>query len=114
MQLSTKMAQPNGHPKSNPQFRAIIVGAGVTGLTAAHSFHKAGIDYVVVEKWREAAPAVGGSISVFPHCLRVMKQLGIADRVNSLSTPFTDGATNRGPDGKPILNFDLWGMFREK
>ena len=95
------------------KFRALIIGSGVTGLVAAHTFHKAGIDYTVFEKWKEAAPAAGASISVFPHCLRVLKQLGIAEEVMKLSTPFTDGATNRGPDGKPIMNMDLWGYFRE-
>ncbi|KAH7304208.1 FAD binding domain protein [Stachybotrys elegans] len=97
----------------NKKFRAIIIGSGVTGLIAAHTFHKAGINYDVYEKWQEAAPPLGASISVFPHCLRVLKQLGIAEEVLKLSTPFTDGASNRGPNGKLIMNVDLWGFFRE-
>ncbi|KAI9155740.1 FAD-dependent urate hydroxylase [Paramyrothecium foliicola] len=103
----------NGNGASAQNFKALIVGAGVTGLVAAHACHKAGLDYTVFEKWREAAPPVGASITVFPHTLRVLRQLGIADEVLKLSKPFTEGATSRGPDGKAILNFDLWGVFRE-
>lgn len=98
-------------PKS---FRAIIVGAGVTGLTAAHTFDKAGIDYVLVEKWAEAAPPAGASLGLYPSSLRVFQQLGVLEQVKKLGDPFTDGATNRGPNGKPIVNSDLWGYFREK
>lgn len=103
------MAKPNGSG-----FRAVVVGAGITGLTAAHTFHKAGIDYVIAERWSEAAPAAGGSIGIFPHVLRILKQLGLLERAEKLAEPFTDGATNRYPDGSVIANSDLWGYFREK
>ncbi|POR35297.1 FAD-dependent urate hydroxylase [Tolypocladium paradoxum] len=93
--------------------RAIVVGAGITGLTAAHTLHKAGIDYVVVEKWPDAAPPAGASIGLFPSTLRVLQQLGLLEHVERLAEPFTDGASNRDPKGKLIMNSDLWGRFRE-
>ncbi|KAL4900544.1 hypothetical protein BDW74DRAFT_182630 [Aspergillus multicolor] len=93
--------------------RVIIVGAGVTGLTAAHILAAAGIDHIVVEKWREAAPAAGASITVFPHCARVFKQLGILADIEKHAEPFTDGATNRDATGKVIMTTDLWGYIRE-
>lgn len=106
------MGQSEQSPRAG--LRAIVVGAGITGLTAAHTLYKAGIDYVVVEKWPDAAPPAGASIGLFPSSLRVLQQLGLLEHVERLAEPFTDGASNRDPKGKVIMNSDLWGRFREK
>ncbi|KAK8070111.1 hypothetical protein PG994_006727 [Apiospora phragmitis] len=56
----------------------IIVGAGVSGLTLAHAFHKADIDYVVLDK-HAVAPACGSSISMYTNGGRILDQLGLYD-----------------------------------
>lgn len=58
--------------------KAIIIGAGIGGLTTALSLQAAGID---VELY-EAAPelrAVGVGINLLPHAVRELSELGLAD-----------------------------------
>ncbi|KAI9690115.1 MAG: hypothetical protein M1822_009076 [Bathelium mastoideum] len=55
-------------------FRVVVVGAGVTGLTASHALQKAGIDHVVLEKGNDAAPSLGASIAIYPHGSRLLEQ----------------------------------------
>ncbi|PNY24071.1 FAD-dependent urate hydroxylase [Tolypocladium capitatum] len=93
--------------------RVIVVGAGITGLTAAHTLHKAGIDYVVVEKWADAAPPAGASTGLGPSTLRIFQQLGLLEHLERLADPYTDGLSSRDPKGKLIMNMDMWGRFRE-
>lgn len=95
-------------------FRAVIVGAGVTGLVASHTFTKAGIEHVVLEKSSEAAPPHGASIAIYPHGARILQQLGLLDFTNKIADPLEDGATNRWPDGSPLQWADLWRFVREK
>ena len=98
----------------NTNFRAVIVGGGVTGLVAAHAFAKAGIDHVVLERGSEAAPPVGASIAIYPHGARILQQIGLLEATMKLADPLEDGATNRWPDGSPIHWNDLWRFVREK
>ncbi|KAI5925298.1 hypothetical protein F4810DRAFT_659857 [Camillea tinctor] len=57
-------------------FRAIIAGGGISGLTLANAFEKAGIDYILLEK-RDIAPDMGIAVSIFPNSGVVHQQLGI-------------------------------------
>ncbi|RYP37975.1 hypothetical protein DL767_002703 [Monosporascus sp. MG133] len=88
----------------NPEqpFKAIIVGAGVGGLTLAHCLHRAGIDYVVLDK-HPVAPAWGASISIFPQGARILHQLGLLEAVHRQSADMYD-FYNRGPDGKSFCS----------
>jgi 2-polyprenyl-6-methoxyphenol hydroxylase-like FAD-dependent oxidoreductase len=51
--------------KRRLDFRAIIVGGSVAGLTLAHAFEKAGIDYALLEARDNIAPNLGASIVFF-------------------------------------------------
>ncbi|KAK7993346.1 hypothetical protein PG989_006727 [Apiospora arundinis] len=82
----------------DPPFKVIIVGAGVSGLTLAHSLHKAGIDYVVLDK-HPVAPAWGTSITIHPLGARILDQLGCLKALDEKCTPMHN-FWNRGPDGK--------------
>lgn len=62
--------------ESTKQFKVIIAGGSLSGLTTALGLEKAGIDFVVLEK-REIAPSMGASISIQSHIQRVMEQLGV-------------------------------------
>ena len=95
-------------------FRAIIVGGGVAGLVASHTFFKAGIDHVVLERGSEAAPPTGASIAIYPHGARILQQLGMLEQTKAIADPLEDGATNRWPDGSPVQWSDLWRFVREK
>ncbi|RDA91354.1 hypothetical protein CP533_0037 [Ophiocordyceps camponoti-saundersi (nom. inval.)] len=62
---------------SRPRLRAIIVGAGIGGLTMAHALHKAGIDFIVVEKHAHVDAPVGGLLVILPGSLRILHQIGL-------------------------------------
>jgi 2-polyprenyl-6-methoxyphenol hydroxylase-like FAD-dependent oxidoreductase len=67
-------------------FRVVIVGAGVAGLTLAHSLDLAGIDYVLIDKGI-VAPPWGISITLHPHACRILHQIDCFEAVSSQCTP---------------------------
>ncbi|KAG2411786.1 hypothetical protein HFD88_009342 [Aspergillus terreus] len=71
-----------------PSFKVIIVGASVTGLTLAHCLHRAGIDYVVLEKHHEVHPPIGAAVAILPNGGRIMEQLGIFRHIEDRCQPF--------------------------
>lgn len=56
--------------------KVAIIGAGITGLTAALSLHAAGIDCTVFEAVAKPAP-LGVGINVLPHAMRELTALGL-------------------------------------
>ncbi|KLU91722.1 hypothetical protein MAPG_10239 [Magnaporthiopsis poae ATCC 64411] len=87
-------------PKS---FRAIIVGGGVGGLTLANILEQLGIDYVLLEAFRDFSPQVGASIAMQPGGQRILDQLGCkAGFVEGVPGLDTSKPTTAG---KPILIF---------
>ncbi|KAK9414811.1 putative FAD/NAD(P)-binding domain-containing protein [Seiridium unicorne] len=89
-------------------FRIIVVGGGVTGLTASLCFQKAGIDHVVLERRDVVAPDEGASIAIYPHGARVLQQLGCLEAAKNACVP-CDRWIVRMPDGKKIMDS---GYFR--
>ncbi|EFY96953.2 FAD binding domain-containing protein [Metarhizium robertsii ARSEF 23] len=83
---------------SQRQFKVIIIGGSVTGLTLAHSLHKIGIDYVVLEKRDTVTPQEGASIGILPNGARILDQLGLYEAIEDEAPPL--GATRiHFPDG---------------
>ena len=74
---------------SESHFRVIIIGGSIGGLALAHCLHRAGIDHIVLEKSRDAAPQVGASIGILPNGARVLDQLQLYDAVESLTEPLS-------------------------
>ena len=56
--------------------KILIIGAGIGGLTAALSLHKAGYHPVICEAVTELAP-LGVGINVLPHAMRELSELGL-------------------------------------
>ncbi|OLN95509.1 2-heptyl-3-hydroxy-4(1H)-quinolone synthase 2 [Colletotrichum chlorophyti] len=77
---------------SEPRFKVIIVGGSVTGLTLAHSLHKIGVDFTILEKRASIAPQEGASVGILPNGARVLDQLGLYGAVEQATAPL--GATN--------------------
>lgn len=94
-------------------FRVIIVGGGVAGLTASHALQKAGIDHVVLERSKEVAPPVGASIAIYPHGARILSQIGCLEAAKAACRPCERFIT-RGPDGKVWINSDFFGNVQAK
>ncbi|KIL84122.1 hypothetical protein FAVG1_12699 [Fusarium avenaceum] len=72
---------------SQERFRVIIVGGSVTGLTLAHSLHRIGVDYTILEKRAEVAPQEGASIGILPNGARVLDQLGLYNAIEQVTVP---------------------------
>src|SRR3984893_1702874 len=63
--------------------KAIIVGGGVGGLTAALMLHARGIDCEVYEQ-AEAVRELGVGINTLPHAIRELAELGLLDRLDAV------------------------------
>ncbi|KAH7025980.1 uncharacterized protein B0I36DRAFT_375924 [Microdochium trichocladiopsis] len=65
-----------------PGFKAIIIGAGPTGLSAAHALSLAGVDFVVLERRGQIAKDQGASLVLAPGSMRVMQQFGLLEALD--------------------------------
>src|ERR1700732_4715214 len=62
--------------------KAIIVGGGVGGLTAALMLHARGIDCEVYEQ-AEAVRELGVGINTLPHAIKELAELGLLERLDA-------------------------------
>ncbi|MDJ0380372.1 FAD-dependent oxidoreductase [Streptomyces sp. G-G2] len=80
-----------------PKRHAVVVGAGIGGLTAALALHRRGWDVTVLERAPEP-PAAGAGIGLAPNALRALDAIGVdAARALGGAVPTTMGV--RRPDG---------------
>ncbi|KXJ96527.1 hypothetical protein Micbo1qcDRAFT_229401 [Microdochium bolleyi] len=70
---------------STSNFKIIIVGGGPVGLLAAHALHKAGIDFVLLERRSTVQTHQGSSIGLGAPTIRVLDQLGLMDATAKLN-----------------------------
>ncbi len=63
-----------------------IIGGGIGGVAAAVALHRAGIEATVYER-AEALREVGAGMMLWPNATRVLKDLGLLARVETLSGP---------------------------
>lgn len=62
-------------------FRVIIAGGGIAGLTLANALQHIDIDYILLEGRSEIAPQVGASIGMFQNGSRILDQLDCFDNI---------------------------------
>lgn len=94
-------------------FKVVIVGGSVAGLTLANILERYAIDYVVLEKHPEIAPQLGASLGLLPHGERILDQLGIFSRVEAISMPM-EKVQFHGPDGSPLVAPLPFGVMVEE
>src|SRR5215208_4987828 len=70
--------------------RAMIVGAGIGGITAAIALHRAGIEATVFERAGEIKE-VGAGILLAANAVRALGKLGLFHEVSQLGTPASAG-----------------------
>ncbi|MFE1551889.1 FAD-dependent monooxygenase [Streptomyces sp. NPDC058718] len=80
------------------QHRAVVIGAGIGGLTAAVALHRNGWQVTVLERAADLAP-VGAGIGLAPNSQRALDVIGLGDRVRDLAAWQGDGGM-RAPDGR--------------
>lgn len=65
--------------------RVLIAGAGIGGLVAALSLHKAGItEITILESVKEIQP-LGVGINVLPHAVRELTELGLLEKLDEIA-----------------------------
>ncbi|WP_327266179.1 FAD-dependent monooxygenase [Streptomyces sp. NBC_01232] len=78
--------------------RAVVVGAGIGGLTSAVALHRRGWDVTVCERAPES-PVTGAGIGLAPNALRALEAVGVdVSRAIGGSVPTAMGV--RRPDGR--------------
>lgn len=68
---------------------AIIVGGGIGGLVSALKLHRVGVSVRVFESV-ENIQALGVGINLLPHAVRVLTELGLADKLKSTGLPTSE------------------------
>jgi 2-polyprenyl-6-methoxyphenol hydroxylase-like FAD-dependent oxidoreductase len=90
---------PSPKPKPKTNFKVIIVGGSIAGLTLAHCLAKLpNVDFVILEKRAEVAPQEGASIGILPHGGRILDQLGLFEEIQRHVEPLTTAHVSY-PDG---------------
>ncbi|PHH70703.1 hypothetical protein CDD80_5787 [Ophiocordyceps camponoti-rufipedis] len=93
--------------KTTGRLRVIIVGAGIGGLTAALALNRAGIDFVIIEKHASVLEPMGSSITLTPGSQRILHQLGLLNKIKTLSRPYSRGVEVREPNGQVLSQVSL-------
>lgn len=62
--------------------KALVIGAGIGGLSAAVALKNAGITCEVFEAVKEIKP-VGAAISIWPNGVKCMKNLGMGEIIET-------------------------------
>ncbi|MFF8809025.1 FAD-dependent monooxygenase [Streptomyces omiyaensis] len=86
------------------QHRAVVLGAGIGGLTAAVALHRRGWTVTVLERAADLAP-VGAGIALAPNALRALDVIELGDPVRARAAWQGDGGM-RTPDGRWLARTD--------
>ncbi|MEV7735660.1 FAD-dependent monooxygenase [Streptomyces sp. NPDC088921] len=84
--------------------RAIVVGAGIGGLTAALSLRRAGHEVTLVEQSRQLTE-IGAGIQLAPNATRVLRRLDLLDAVAEQSTRPAHLSFRTWSDGSEICRY---------
>lgn len=98
---------------AQPQFKVVIVGGSVSGLTLANMLEKLNIDYVVLESYKDIAPQVGASIGLQANGLGILDQLGCADALLDLVDTPLHTHFLRDSEGEEIAKFEGFSKILE-
>lgn len=84
--------------------RAVVIGSGIGGLTAAAALHRSGWQVTVLERAASLEP-VGAGISLAPNSQRALDVIGLGDDIRSLAAWQGDGGM-RTPSGRWLARTD--------
>lgn len=78
--------------------RAVVIGAGIGGLTAAVALHRRGWEVTVCERAPSLEP-VGAGLAVAANALKALDAIGVGDEIRALSAIQGEGGVRRA-DGR--------------
>ncbi|MER6915842.1 FAD-dependent monooxygenase [Streptomyces sp. NPDC000594] len=81
-----------------PRARAVVIGGGIGGLTAALALHRTRWEVTVLERAPSLEP-VGAGIGLAPNGQRALDTVGLGDEIRELAAWQGDGGL-RTPDGR--------------
>ncbi|XVS65938.1 FAD-dependent monooxygenase [Actinosynnema sp. CA-299493] len=84
--------------------KAVVVGGGLGGVTAAVALRHVGWEVEVLERAPEFGE-VGAGVGVMPNAMRALAALGLADDVRRIGTPGVAGSI-RDPKGRTLTRVD--------
>ncbi|MEV5547585.1 FAD-dependent monooxygenase [Streptomyces sp. NPDC052309] len=84
--------------------RAVVIGGGIGGLTAAAALHRRGTQVTVLERAPSLQP-IGAAISLSPNALRALDVIGLGDEIRDLAAWQGDGGL-RTPRGRWLSRSD--------
>ncbi|MFE9856259.1 FAD-dependent monooxygenase [Streptomyces sp. NPDC005780] len=84
--------------------RAVVIGSGIGGLTAAVALHRSGWQVTVLERAGSLQP-VGAGIGLAPNAQRALDVIGLGDEIRSLAAWQGEGGM-RSPDGRWLSRTD--------
>jgi 2-polyprenyl-6-methoxyphenol hydroxylase-like FAD-dependent oxidoreductase len=100
--------EPNRGGGAMPKHHAVVVGAGIGGLTAAVALHRRGWRVTVCERAPEP-PTTGAGIGLAPNALRALEAIGVdAARAVGSAVPVTMGV--RRSDGRWLVRAETVDM----
>lgn len=82
-------------------FRAIVVGAGPSGLVLAHALQASGIDYVLVEQRAQVPPDPSFGLFLWPQIMRIFHQLGLLEAIEEIGQPMLQ-TIHRSAEGEVL------------
>ncbi|MGW0565036.1 FAD-dependent monooxygenase [Streptomyces sp. NPDC003016] len=85
-------------PQTQPQPRAVVVGSGIGGLTAAVALHQRGWQVTVLER-AVAVEAAGAGIGLAPNGHHALDVIGLGEEIRELAAWQGDGGM-RSPSGR--------------
>ncbi len=99
---------------TSQDFKAIIIGGSVAGLTLAHAFRAASIPFTLLEARDTISPQLGASLVIMPNGARILDQLGLYEKMkNSFMCGMKKDYTIRGGDGKLVF-INEWSKLVEE
>ncbi|KAF2104522.1 FAD/NAD(P)-binding domain-containing protein [Rhizodiscina lignyota] len=90
---------------NSKDFKVLIAGAGIAGLTLANCLELAGIDYLLLEAKDVIAPTLGAGVALGAMSLPVLDQIGVIDEFHNLTISASYMTIHSG-DGSVNMHYD--------
>ena len=94
-------------------FKIIIIGAGIAGLSLANMLKQAGIDFVVLEAYKDIERPAGGSYGIWPNAARILDQIECWENIQASCKPIEANHV-RLPNGDPIKSSNISSLAAAK